>query len=276
MNDLGFDIRNALAWFPRERETPYILVRVSNESANSWPQALGIAVRRCYAPDTWLSDRARTLGLEQLEVLAAQLPDPGSIMAGDFGEILAYFYLAVTEHPQVAFGPKKWRLKEARTKPAPYSDVVQFVLPSWPIASAEDTILCAETKMKATSSTRSPIKDSIVGCAKDRTSRLAKTLTWLRDRAIGEDLGNVQTAHLNRFINAIDYPQKAKKRFYAVAIICSSLVDAEIVANAPTATSQDFSVVIVSVPGLRNIYMSVFEAASQSAAPLEPQAQSNQ
>jgi len=207
----------------------------------------------------------------QLDVLSAKLPEAGSIMAGDFGEILTYFYLTATEHPRVAFGPKKWRLKEARTKPAPYSDVIQFVLPSWPIASAENAILCAETKMKATSSSRSPIKDSIEGCTKDRTSRLAKTLAWLRDRAIGEDLGSVQIAHLDRFINAIDYPQ-SKKRFYAIAIICSSLVDAEIVANAPTAASQDYTTVIISVPELRNIYMSVFEAARQSVTHPEPQA----
>ncbi len=64
-------------------------------------------------------------------------------MSGDFGEILAYVYLAGMRHGQIV-GPKRWRLKEARTKSAPYSDVLQFVLPQWPVASNADILTGAE------------------------------------------------------------------------------------------------------------------------------------
>jgi hypothetical protein len=54
-------------------------------------------------------------------------------MSGDFGEIVAYLYLAGSEGGGVV-GPKRWRLKEDRTKSAPCSDVVQLVFSNWPNA----------------------------------------------------------------------------------------------------------------------------------------------
>ena len=141
MDDLGFDIADALEWFVSEKETPFVLVRVREEHANVWVDVLFSPFRRCYITDQTLCARAREVAkecgeptekvLEQL--LQSKLPDPGSTMAGDFGELLVYFYQAAKEHPRFAFGPKKWRLKQDRTKPAPRSDVIHFVLPSWPI-----------------------------------------------------------------------------------------------------------------------------------------------
>lgn len=113
-------------------------------------------------------------------------------MSGDFGEILVYLYQAAKEHPVEAIGPKKWRLKQDRTKPSPHSDVVHYVLPSWPTPSAQDVILCAEVKTKATAGKTAPIKEAIEGCENDRTGRLARTLVWLRERALTEDLGDIE------------------------------------------------------------------------------------
>jgi hypothetical protein len=98
-------------------------------------------------------------------------------------------------------------------------------------------ILCAEVKTKSTNGASSPIEEAIVDCAKDRTSRLSKTLVWLRDRAMGKSLGDVQIAQLNRFINAIEYPA-AIKRFRAVAVVCSSLIEGEL-DKAPVEPSAD-------------------------------------
>mgnify|MGYP001224234412 FL=1 len=158
MDELGFDIRNALSWFDQEQHNPYVLVRVEEEYAKSWAGQICDAVRECYLTDEFLRRRTKELESKvegttrelQNQIICSKLPDPGSIMSGDFGEILVYFYHAVKAHPQVAFGPKKWRLKETRTKAAPYSDVVQFILPSWPTPTANDEILCSEVKSKAT------------------------------------------------------------------------------------------------------------------------------
>lgn len=261
-DDLGFDFAQAAAWFPHNQEQPYVLVRVSDEHAKSWADALGLTVRRCYVSDSIVTARAKEHGVEKSEIIAARMPDAGSTMAGDFGEILVYLYQGAKELPVESFGPKKWRLKQDRTKPAPHSDVLHFVLPSWPKASDQDAVLCSEVKTKSTKSKFDPINAAIGDGAKDRTSRLARTLVWLRERALVESLGDVKIAHLDRFINATDHPE-AKKRFRAVAVVCKSLVDAEL-QRAPTCEASDYTVVVIAVPDLKNTYLAVFDAAKKA------------
>jgi hypothetical protein len=118
--------------------------------------------------------------------------------------------------------------------------------------------LCAEVKTKSTAGQSQPIATAIADSAKDRTSRLARTLVWLRERATMEDLGSVRLEHLDRFINATEHPP-AEKRFRAVAVVCSSLLDGEL-ASAPTAPTA-CSLVVIAVPDLQATYTSVFCAA---------------
>ena len=149
MDDLGFDIANALEWFANERQIPYIFERVSEESAAEIAERITDAVRRCYISDELIEERVASLGVSRAEILGSKLPDPGSTMAGDFGEILVYFYHAARLHPSIAFGPKKWRLKQDRTKPAPHSDVIHFLLPGWPTPTIRDVVVCSEVKVKS-------------------------------------------------------------------------------------------------------------------------------
>jgi hypothetical protein len=143
MEDLNFNIADTIAWFAHQRENPYVLVRVTDAQVATWGDVLGVAVRQCYITDDLLNNSAVEHGITRGEVLATKLPDAGSVMSGDFGEILTYFYQSAKAHPGESFGPKKWRLKQDRKKPAPYSDVVQFHLPQWPTATANDLILCS-------------------------------------------------------------------------------------------------------------------------------------
>ena len=267
MNDLGLNLEGVRRWFPHEQEVPYVLVRITDDRAQRLGDALGVAVRRCYIVDTLLSESSATHNLSQPEVIATKLPDEGATMAGDFGEILVYLYQGTREHASTPIGVTKWRLKQDRTQPAPHSDVVHFVLPTWPDASAEDVILCAEVKTKSTASERRPIRAAIDDSHKDRTSRLARTLVWLRERALTEDLGDVQLEHLNRFLNATDHPP-AQKRFHAVAVISADLVEGEL-ADAPVEAPTTYTVVVISVPQLREVYMTVFAAARQAAVEAE-------
>lgn len=262
--DLGFDFTLAAPWFPHTKEKPYVLVRVSDEHAKSWADALGLTVRRCYVSDSIVSAKAKEHGVSPTDIIAARLPDPGATMAGDFGEILVYLYQSAKAI--ASFGPKKWRLKQDRTKPAPHSDVLHFVLPTWPKASDQDALLCSEVKTKSTNGDSTPIQSAIDDSAKDRTSRLTRTLVWLRERALVESLGDVQLAHLNRFINATDYPP-AKKQFRAVAVICKSLVADEL-KSAPKKAVPEYTVVVIAVPDLKDTYSAVFAAAQKA----EPQA----
>lgn len=265
MDDLGFDIETALGWFPHEQEAPYVLVRVSEEHAQAWANAIGVAVRRCYVSDAIVQARAAALGVPEANIIAAAMPDRGSTMSGDFGEILVYFYQAAQELPNQSIGPRKWRLKQDRTKPAPHSDVVHFVLPNWPTPSADDRLLCAEVKTKATDGAFTPISKAIDDCKKDRTSRLAKTLVWLRDRALLGDVEDVEIAQLERFINATDHPE-ATRRFRAVAVVCEDLVDGEL-GDAPGAADAAYTLVVISVPELKDRYQSVYDAAMVAVPP---------
>lgn len=276
MNEIGLDAAQVLPWFPHESEDPYVLIRVRPEHANGWAVALRDAVRRCYLTDDFLRTRATELEPElggtfearQAEIIASKLPDAGATMAGDFGEILIFAYQAARALPHSAIGPKKWRLKQDRAKPAPCSDVVHFILPTWPAPSDQDEILCAEVKLKSTNGTSTPIEDAITDCAKDRTSRLSRTLQWLKERALNESLGAVEIDHLDRFINAADHPA-AIKRFRAVAVVCEDLVDAEL-KKAPEQLPVDYTLVVVAVPNLHAVYNAVFEAAKASTIPPPP------
>ncbi|WP_217697976.1 Hachiman antiphage defense system protein HamA [Thioalkalivibrio denitrificans] len=237
---------------------------MSDEHAAAWADVLGVPVRRCYIDDALLEQRAQATGLPKSELVAAKLPDRGSTMAGDFGEILVFLYHATVEPGVELIGPKKWRLKQDRTKPAPYSDVVHFVLPHWPEASTGDRILCSEVKTKSTNGDSTPISSAIADCEKDRTSRLAKTLVWLKERALHEDLGTTTVAHLERFTKATDHPE-AQKQFRAVAVVCASLVDDE-VADAPEEEPTDHTVVVIAVPDLKQRYEDVFDAVHATVA----------
>lgn len=265
MDEIGFDFNNSVAWFPHLQDQPYVLVRLTPEQTEQLADEMAVAVRRCYITDQSLTDWSAALGLQQSAVLASRLPDPGSTMAGDFGEILCYFYQSTKELPAFAIGVKKWRLKQDRTKPAPRSDVVHFLMPGRPNSSAEDVILCAEVKLKSTAGSSTPIESAIEDCAKDRTSRLAETLVWLRERAMTEQLGDVDIPLLNRFINLVDHPP-ASKRFRAVAVVCESLVDQEL-QSAPNAPITDFSLLVIAVPDLKQTYEAVF-AATHATVPV--------
>lgn len=262
MDDLGFDFSNAVPWFPHEQEQPYVLVRMTAQQVALLEEAMAEPLRRCYITDEVLQAAADRHGLTLSDVLAGKLPDAGATMAGDFGEVLGYFYQSAMEYPGNAIGPKKWRFKQDRTKPAPKSDVIHFLMPQRPAASAADQVLCSEVKVKSTSASSDPIGSAITDCAKDRTSRLASTLVWLRERAMTEDLGDVDIPLLNRFINAVDHPP-ASRRYRAVAVICESFVTAEL-SNAPTTASDDYTLVVISVPNLHTTYNAVFEAARAS------------
>jgi len=260
MRDLGINPISIISWFTEYRRSSYVLVRVSNEHAATWADSLGVPVRRCYIDDELLEKRATATGHPKSEIVAAVLPDRGSIMAGDFGEILVFLYHAVVEPDVELIGPKKWRLKQDRTKPAPYSDVIQFVLPHWPTPSSDDRLLCAEVKTKSTAGTSSPISSAIEGCEKDRISRLARTLVWLKERALSDEKCTTNLKILERFAMATDYPE-AQKQFRAIAVVCASLVDAEL-ASMPEEelANADCNIVIIAVPQLKQCYEDVYDA----------------
>lgn len=268
MNELGLQIDAVLPWFTTEPEQHYTLVSVPAEHAATWSGLLCDAVRRCYIADDRLAARVQASHSTSAEILAAVLPDAGAVMSGDFGEIVGYIYLASREQATAAVGPKRWRLKQDRTKSAPGSDIVQLVLPHWPEATADDRLVCGEVKAKATDGNFAPIAKAIAGSQKDSTSRLSRTLVWLRERTLLGDIASVTTPQLNRFINATEFPPYTRQ-FHAIAVICSNLVEAELATIVPGEIPAGCALVVISVPNLQNTYTAVYETVHNSvvAAP---------
>lgn len=262
MDDLGFDFADAAPWFAHAQDQPYVLIRVTPESLALLAQRIGEPLRRCYITDAELDTAALRHKIPRAEIVASRLPDPGSTMSGDFGEVLGYFYQSIQALPAAAIGPKKWRLKQDRTKPAPKSDVVHFIMPNRPNSSEQDAILCSEVKAKAVRGDTKPIESAITDCKKDRTSRLASTLVWLRERAMTTDLGDVDIPMLNRFIDAIDHAPIVK-HYRAVAVVCNALVEDELL-TAPAVADPEFTLVVIAVPDLKTTYTAAFAAALAS------------
>ena len=213
-------------------------------------------VRRCYISDGAMRARIEA-GTEEAHVLAAVLPGPGSIMSGDFGEIMTYVF-HVASLTGTAHGPKKWRLKGDRTKAASHSDVVIFVLPRWPAFSSSDAVVCSEVKAKSTKSKFDPIARALAGVVKDRASRLARTLAWLKERAVRGDDSGVEMRVLDRFAKAASNDAYQTK-YNAVAVVCSSLVDEEL-ANLPAEKPADCEVIVIAIDALKPLYTDTYAA----------------
>ena len=111
MDELGFDFNNAIA-----------LLKLTAGQVEQLVSDPAIAVRHCYITDQLLTEDSSASGLTQYEILASRLPDPGSTMAGDFGEILCYFYQSNQEFLEFAIIAKKWRLKQDRTNPENFAN----------------------------------------------------------------------------------------------------------------------------------------------------------
>jgi hypothetical protein len=262
MDELGFDYNDSVGWFVHEQEQPYVLVNITHQQAEQIVGGLAEALRRCYITDELMEESSAKHNVQLSDVLASKLPDPGSTMAGDFGEILCYVYQSTKELPANAVGVKKWRLKQDRTKPAPKTDVVHFLMPNGSDACDQDVVFSAEVKVKSTTGKTTPIASAIEDCAKDRTSRLASTLVWLRERAMTESLGDVNIPMLDRFIKLDEHPP-ASKRFRAIAVICDSLSEEEL-QQAPDLPHDDYEVVVIVVPNLKDNYEALYRNAHAS------------
>ncbi|GLY71717.1 hypothetical protein [Amycolatopsis taiwanensis] len=264
MKELGVDLAEVHTFFSEGHDTPFVLVKVAPERTEEWTKMLGVPARRCYISDAWLKRRVEETTYPHETIVEAVIPSKGSVMAGDYGEIMTALYLAAMAHPTDVLDPKMWRLKSGRTKASQGSDVVQFQLPQWPGASSDDKVVCAEVKTKSTSGQSTPVASAIEDSRKDRESRLVKTLVWLKERAIREDLGTVEVCHLDRFIKATDYPP-AVYEFRAVAVISSELVDDELL-DITVPEKDHCTLVVISVPDLKANYESLYEVLLANAA----------
>lgn len=217
----------------------------------------------CYISVPELKRRAKETGLPVDELLANKFPDKGSVMSGEFGEILTLFFVS-SEKKEVTTLIKKWRYKQDRKKAAPHSDVIVFYKDKSKKASEKDFVICAESKQKSTKSKFNPIKKAIEGFKIDSTGRLARTLTWLREKAIDQESNDV-IHFLNRF--TIDPTIKYQKYFKAVAVVDRALLNDELKQKLDLPKQDEFfEVVVLGVTDLKEIYEAAFSRAMKETA----------
>lgn len=267
MLELEVDLEAFGEAFSTTQSAPFAIIEVGVEEAATFAHRLGVPVRRCYISDRSLQARITETSASARAIVGSKLPDRGSTMAGDFGEILTALFHAASEHPGIVLDPKKWRLKQDRKMPAPGSDLVQMILPLWPAASADDRIICTEVKTKSTSGMSTPIASAIADSEKDSSRRFVKTLNWLKERAIDTGLSTISIEQLDRFIHPVDHPE-ATREFRAVAVICASLIDDELIGVVPPPPSER-ALIVISVPDLKETYQRVFDAALLTAEDAE-------
>jgi hypothetical protein len=218
----------------------------------------------CYISKTDIDSQMVRTGLSLQEIIGNKFSEPGSVMAGDFGEILALFFLS-KEGGVALKKVKKWRFKQDRNKAAPHSDVLLLQCADANSPSADDFLICAEAKVKSTASkTYRPIANALEGYDSDRTGRLAKTLAWLREKAIESDTTDAISL-IERFSKgqiAVPY----QRRHRAIAIVDKEFLDAELieVVKMPTGDSA-FKIIVVGVNELKALYEECFKRAAAEA-----------
>ncbi|MFZ4895048.1 Hachiman antiphage defense system protein HamA [Plantibacter sp. Mn2098] len=265
MQNLDIDLTLTKALFVSVQDDPYVIIEISDEAALELRRILPTPFRQLYVSDDELDRVHLSSQIPKNELVRLKLPDPGSTMSGDFGEMLTAVMQGALAHPLEVIDPKKWRYKQDRIAPAPKSDVVQFILPAWPDSSDQDRLICSEVKAKALKGTSNPVTSAIEHSKKDQDGRLALTLSWLRERAIFHE-ENEMALQLSRFIKADSHPEAAYE-YRAVAVISADLVPDETSAITKEIIG-DAVLIVVSVPNMKKTYSEVFDAIAETVAPV--------
>jgi len=234
---------------------------VSKDDLEPLRKALPEHLRRRYASDRTISETLKALRASEPSYTAKDLletyaPTTGSVASGEFAELLTFLLLVEWRSAE---GVEKWRWKIASGKPLPFTDVILFALANAPDASPEDLLLSAEVKAKATDTDGHPLQDALDDANKDRVSRLAKTLVWLRARYL-QDGDGVRAKAIERFINSVDLGE-FRREIKAVAVIDADLLAGELSKSLNTPDgAQGVELVALGFPELKQTYEGAFGA----------------
>ena len=250
------------SWFA-DHDTPEgsVVVRAHylEKDSAQLKEFMSRAIPTCYISETDLTARINETGLTASEILQNKIPDPGSVMAGDFGEVLTLFYLG-SERTEPLKKLRKWRFKQDRTKAAPHSDVIIMHRARADRPSTDDFVICAEAKLKSTAIAFSPIGKSIEGYEADRTGRLARTLVWLKEKAIDHENSDAIT-FVSRFTDDL-LETTFRKKYRAVAVIDLDFLDNELLKDLDLPIQSDeFEVVVLGIADLKDLYEQSYERA---------------
>lgn len=239
----------------------YLILKLKAEQRDAFLSIIPQEYRKCYITDKKIEELLSTHSgkVSAKKIIQSKIPDPGSVMAGEFGEITAYFVLMGKYLPLKLFAPKKWRWKIDRNKALPFTDIIMFHINKKP--SDEDLIMSAEVKTKSTKHTKNPIQQAVKGVQNDNISRLARTLRWLKDIHTSVEPNPVKIEYLDRLINSQeDKYGKYTKHFKAVAVIDSSFLDNDLKEEIEDPDMDgDFEIIVISIDTLKEVYEDTYK-----------------
>lgn len=240
-----------------------------DEEWDNFTSGLPKEYKSCYITDEDLQKRIENFSSTKEKEFLEILPDKGNIQSGDFGEILSYFFFKERHKSKKVDGPKKWRWKQDKNVPAPYTDVILFSIKKDGKASKDDLLISVESKMKAVvNDNYNPIQAAVDGAEKDYISRIASSLSWLRKKYKEESLkANARIEDLKNIVNSIERFIKSEiygeynKKIKAIAIIDKDFFEAELAKEIkiPLQNGMSLSVFAVSINKLKCIYEKVYE-----------------
>ena len=250
----------------------YFIFKLKDKEIDEFLSKLPIEYRKCYITDEKIDEILQghkkkannpRIQITTKEIIQNKIPDPGSVMAGDFGEITSYFMLREKYLPKKMFDPRKWSWKTDRNKAMHHSDVILFHKNLK--VSKDDLVVIAETKVKATATRRNPIQDAVDGINKDYTSRLAKTLTWLKEIYTTIEPDSNKIEFLDRFINSQENKYgEYTKHFKAIAIIDNSFLNNELASKIDDPKIDNLEIIIISIKNLKNTYEFTYRKMTES------------
>jgi hypothetical protein len=215
--------------FARTNSTSYILYQLKKGEIDKVTEKMIKPARLCYISNSDLAKLCGNRGITASEFLEKYVcPDVPSIVSGDFGEIFSF--LVVIENFAnkgfVLFAPRKWRWKDDRNRAALGSDAVLFHITDDKKPSNKDFVVSIESKMKAVKSNEHRIQTAIDHAAKDKLTRLTKSINWLEEKH-ARNGSEVERKKIERFKDPSTHGS-FQKHHKAIAIVDNTFEAEEI------------------------------------------------
>lgn len=211
----------------------------------SFVQDCLIPFREAYIAGDKLNHIVSKFPVTRKEAISKRLPRKGSVMSGDFGEILSFYLACQIWSPTVNVMPMKWRFKDSKKDASKYTDVILFELHDADNPSVDDAMFTYEVKTCATGlgdgtykvhvkpsyknykdgKQECTIIEAVFDANKDAVERAAETIPYLLTRCEDEDLYDMHK-QIYRFRRA--EKTTYKKEYNAVAIVDSTTMAKQI------------------------------------------------
>lgn len=219
------------------------------------------------------------------EAISKRLPRKGSVMSGDFGEILSFYLACQIWSPSVNVMPMKWRFKDSKKDASKYTDVVLFELHDADNPSVDDAMFTYEVKTCATGlgdgtykvhvkpsyknykdgKLECTIIEAVFDASKDAVERAAETIPYLLTRCEDEDLYDLyKKIYRFRVAEKTTY----KKEYNAVAIIDSSTLPKQMTrvpGDLLTVHTNVKNVYCIPMNQLQSVYERVYDEMRKQA-----------